>query len=518
MNICFWSLVGNRCIFNLKKEYFSTILNQEQSWFDSNNPFIISTSVFNEIEAIEQALGEKVGVLVTLFSQSIMGFIFSFISSWKLTLVMSCLIPFSIIIPNYLLFIMIKGIILSRRTWGMAGGIIEEILYNIKTVASFANFEFELNKLYEKIDEVWNMDLKNACKFGFAIGSINLFVNACIFIGFIYGRTLIHNETNSNKGKNYTGGNIIASVFCTLFAINGISAISPNMKPINDACACFSEYYNLRHRKNGMDFSKSIEKPPISEMEGKIEFKEVSFHYPSDPNKRNVINKINLLFEPGKKIAIVGESGCGKTTIVNLIERLYDIDEGKLLIDNLDVKSYDIEYLRSIIGYVQQEPVLFNKSIKENIIFGREKYLKSMGNINDLLKSVLEEVYINEFIDSLPEKLNYIVGINGSKLSGGQKQRIALARAIITKPKILILDEATSSLDYKSEKIVQKALDRISKKNITTIIIAHRLSTIINSDLIYVIKNGTVLEKGKHKELLNLEGYYADLFKNQLDI
>ena len=401
-----------------------------------------------------------------------------------------------------------------EKLGGRAGGIIEEMLYNIKTVASFSNFEFELNKFYEKIEEVWKIDIKNSCIFGIAVATINICVNLCIFIGLIYGRTIIKNEYNSSKDRLYTGGDIIATIFCTLFAISGISSIAPNIKTVHEACISFSEYYNLCYREKGMDLSKSIEKPPISEIEGKIEFNEVSFHYPSDPNKKKVLDKINLLFEPGKKIALVGESGCGKTTIANLIERLYDINEGQILIDGLEIKRYDIEYLRSIIGYVQQEPVLFNKSIKENIIFGREEYLKSIGNVNELLKNACEEVYINEFIDSLPGKLNYIVGINGNKLSGGQKQRVAIARAILTKPKILILDEATSSLDNKSEKEVQKALDRISQKNITTIIIAHRLSTIINSDLIYVIKNGSVLEKGVHKKLLDLGGYYADLFKN----
>ena len=516
-SIFFWSLVGNRCVFNLKRKYFTTILNQEQAWFDINNPFIISSNVFSELDKIEQGIGDKIGVIITLISQCVAGFIFAFISSWKLTLVMSCFIPFSVFIPNYLFILMRNGITLSRRTWGRAGGILEEMLYNIKTVASFANFEFELNKFYEKIEEVWKIDTKNSCRFGFAVATINICVNLCIFMGLIYGRTLISHEYNSNEERLYTGGDIIATVFCALFAISGISSIAPNIKTVHEACVSFSEYYNLYYRKKGMDFSKSIEKPPISELEGKIEFNGVSFHYPSDSNKKNVLDKISLLFEPGKKVALVGESGCGKTTIANLIERLYDINEGQLLIDGLEINRYDIEYLRSIIGYVQQEPVLFNRSIKDNIIFGREEYLKSMGNINEILKNVCEEVYINEFIDSLPGKLDYIVGINGSKLSGGQKQRIAIARAIITKPKILILDEATSSLDNKSEKEVQKALDSISQKNITTIIIAHRLSTIINSDLIYVIKNGNVLEKGNHKELLDLGGYYSDLFKNQLN-
>ena len=222
-------------------------------------------------------------------------------------------------------------------------------------------------------------------------------------------------------------------------------------------------------------------------------------------------------FEAGKKIAIIGHSGSGKTTLVNLIERLYDITGGEILLDGMDIRKYDIQYLRRLIGYVEQEPVLFNRTIRENIIFGREKYLQESGeDIDALIQKVCEEAYASEFIKNLPKGLNYIVGLKGSKLSGGQRQRIAIARAILIKPKILILDEATSALDNKSEKIVQKTLDFISKKNITTIIIAHRLSTIKNADLIYVLKDGQIYEQGTHEKLLEKGGYYAEIIKPQL--
>ena len=210
-----------------------------------------------------------------------------------------------------------------------------------------------------------------------------------------------------------------------------------------------------------------------------------------------------------KKTALIGESGCGKTTVVNLIERLYDRTGGEILIDGIDITKYDIQYLRNLIGYCEQEPILFNRSIRDNIIFGREKYLQELGeDIEQLVQKACEDAYVNEFLDNLPGGLNYIVGVKGGKLSGGQKQRIAIARSILAKPKILILDEATSALDNKSEKIIQKALDNISKRNITTITISHKLSTIKNSDLIYVLKDGMVYEEGIHEELLAKGGYY----------
>ena len=348
---------------------------------------------------------------------------------------MCSVLPVTLIFATIILGSMTKGTILSKKIWGEAGGIIEEILYNIKTVASFANFEYEVRKFYAKVEEVWKIDLSNACKLGFAMGTVTFLLNLCIFIAFIYGRLLI-----KDIGNHTNSGEIISSMFCALIGIGGVISITPNIKMVKDACVSFSGYFNLYKRIPKIDLSQSKEKPPLSQINGKIEFNDVSFYYPSDKTKRKILDNINIVFEPGKKIAIVGESGCGKSTIVNLIERLYDASDGQILIDGLEIKKYDLEYLRNFIGYVQQEPVLFNKSIKENIIFGRDKYLRTLGNIDELIKSVCDEVYINEFIDNLPEKFNYNVGIKGSKLSGGQKQRIAIARAILARPKILILD------------------------------------------------------------------------------
>ena len=344
-----------------------------------------------------------------------------------------------------------------------------------------------------------------------SIGSWN-----CIVIAIMYGRTLIGRDYNENKGKDYTAGDVMCSAMCTLMGIMGIGLTAPNIKVIQESCTATSDYFTLYEREPQMDYSESTEKPPRDQIIGKIEMKNIKFIYPSDPNRRVILDGLNLNFEPGKKVALVGESGCGKSTTVNLIERLYEATDGEILIDGLDIKKYDIKYLRSLIGYVQQEPVLFNKSIRENLIFGREEQLRELGNIDDLIENACNESYATEFISKLPDQLDYVVGIKGSKLSGGQKQRVAIARAILHQPKILILDEATSALDNKSEKEVQRALDNISQKNVTTVIIAHRLSTIKNADLIYAIKEGRVIEQGTHKELLQLNGYYAGLVRSQL--
>jgi ABC-type multidrug transport system fused ATPase/permease subunit len=295
-----------------------------------------------------------------------------------------------------------------------------------------------------------------------------------------------------------------------------VSGIGPNFQIIQKACLASSDYFVLlsKYRKQSKINNGYI--PSKEDFKGKIEFKNVKFIYPHDKTKKVVLDDLNLVIEPGKKIALIGESGCGKSTTINLIEKFYEANAGQILIDGKDIKEYDIENLRDLMGYVQQEPVLFNTSIKDNIVFGRERKLLKLGSIDQMVKESCDEAYIRKFIEKNEDKYDYIVGIKGGKLSAGQKQRIAIARAILMKPKILILDEATSSLDNKSEKEVQKALDNICKKEITIFIISHRLSTIKNSDLIYVMKDGKIIEKGKHKELLEKNGYYFGLIREQL--
>ena len=514
--ICFWSLIGSRMCHRLKRNYFTVILSQEQGWFDANNAFEFATKVQAQLEQIEFGVGEKLGLVIQMVASCIISFVFAFVISWKIALIMLCVAPFIIADVLFLVNALKTGIILGRKTWEKAGGLAEEMLYNIKTVASFANFEYETRRFNEKVELCYQLDLGTVFRLGLCIGILIFFMNLAFVIAILYGRTLVGKDYNDNKGKDYTAGDVMGAAMCTLMGIMGIGLTAPNIKIIQESCTATSDYFTLYEREPQMDLSQSVEKPPRDQIVGRIEMKNIKFIYPSDPNKRVILDGLNLNFEPGKKVALVGESGCGKSTTVNLIERLYEATDGEILIDGMDIKRYDIKYLRSLIGYVQQEPVLFNESIRENIIFGRKEQVEQLGNLDELIENACDESYATEFISKLPDQLEYVVGIKGSKLSGGQKQRVAIARAILHKPKILILDEATSALDNKSEKEVQRALDNISQKNVTTVIIAHRLSTIKNADLIYAIKEGRVIEQGTHKQLLEANGYYAGLVRSQL--
>ena len=503
-------------IHKLKENYFKIILNQEQSWFDEINSFELATKVQMQVEQIEIGLGDKYGLVVLNFAKILAGLIIAFISSWKLTLVIIALFPFSIIFIIYLLCFLKDLPILARKSYEIAGGIAEEILYNIKTVSSFANFEFELNRFNNEIKKTYHYEIENAFKTAVCLGALLFFSLFSNMVAVLYGKKLIIDNTwNSIRKERFEAGHIITILFCVSAVLTSIRLITPSFRLIQNSLLASSDYFTLLERKPNMNLLDSNLKP--NTIFGEIEFKNIEFSYANSKQKK-ILNDLNFIIEAGKKVAFVGESGCGKSTIVNLIERLYEPDSGEILLDGINIKKYDLRYLRSLIGYIQQEPILFNQSIRHNIIFGREDEINKIGNIDDLLIEASKEAYAEEFIENIEGKYDYKVGIKGNKLSGGQKQRLAIARAILCKPKILILDEATSALDNKSEKEVQIALDNITKKKeVTTIIIAHRLSTIKNADLIYLIKDGRICEKGTHNELYNKNGIYTNLIKNQIE-
>ena len=515
MSNFFWYYASLRQMHHLKEKYFARILMQEQGWFDQNNVYEFATKVQVQLDQIELGVGEKFGTLVESISTFITGLIISFLSSWKLTLIILCVSPFLALCTIYMITSSRKSLSLSRKAYETAGGIAEEVLYNIKTVVSFGHFDFEKQRFGYYADLVRQFDAKAGFKYAIATAGVNFFSFLSYFVCILYARSLLSKENNNNIKP----GDIMTVCLSTIMAISSFGMMAPNISIIQEACIASSDYFTLVDRKINIIESESNYMPSRDTIKGRIEFKNIDFIYPSDENRRKILDGLNLVFEPGQKIALVGESGCGKSTTVNLIERLYEPTEGEVLLDGVNIKKYDLNYLRSLIGYVQQEPVLFNSSIKDNIIFGRQELIENeFGNdIDNLIKDACNDTYAKEFIDKIPEKYDYIVGVKGSKLSGGQKQRIAIARAILCKPKILILDEATSALHNKSDKKVQKALDNISQKNVTTVIIAHRLSTVQNADLIYAIKNGKVVEKGTHEELLKLNGYYASLVKSQIN-
>ena len=543
-----WQYSAFLQIYKLKENYFTLILSQEQAYFDKCNSFELVTKVQTQLEQIELGLGEKFGFVIQKIFTVISGIAISFIVNWKLSLIVLTVAPLTIFLIFYFTSSLKKSSKITKDAYEKAGGIAEEILYNIQTILSFGNFEFEKYRFNLNIDVVFKCDKEKAYKYGISQSLMGLSTYIAFTVAIFYGKKLMSDNESKEDDDIFKVGDMLVVILNTNTAVWSFTTIAPNLKIIIDATNSAADYFNLLTRQPKIHFSLFPIKKQRNEIKGQIDFRNVSFSY-EEENKK-VLDNFSLKVTPGQKIALVGESGCGKSTVVNLLERIYELDFYKqeennsdneliqnerivstanesfyedndnsgIFLDNINIKNYDIEFYRSLIGYVQQEPVLFNKSIRENIIFGREKQIENFGlNADSLIEEACELANVNGFLSKLEGKLDYKVGIKGSKLSGGQKQRIAIARAILLKPKILILDEATSALDYINEKEVQAALDNLKFKNITTFVISHRLCTILNSDMIYFMKEGKIVEQGTHRELFAKNGLYTKLIKNQVD-
>lgn len=508
MNTFFWEEVGSRISTKIRIEYFKALLRQEQSFYDSRNAYEFSTKVESQLKSIGIGIGGKVGQVIVSFSMFVGAYIVGFITNWKLSLVLLGLLPLLVIGGYCMTKILTEYSQKSSAHFDEAGGVAEEVLYNIKTVASFANLEYEQKRFNALADKALERGKYGGLYSSIASGFTTTLKFCSYTVAIGYGGYLIsQQEINNNTGEVFRSGDICTVLFCILLGSFSLGQSAPNIKAIATACGSAREFFYLVERKPDIDYSRSVRKPDKETLKGKITFEDVSFAYPSK-RENPILQNLSLDFQVGEVTAIVGESGSGKSTIVNLLERLYDVDSGKVSLDGINIKELDLAYYRSLIGYVPQEPVLFNTSLRDNIIFGRENVTEE--EINEACELAL----VSQFTSKLENGLDSKVGIKGGKLSGGQKQRVAIARAILKRPKLLILDEATSALDYKSEKLVKMALDRVSDQR-TTIVIAHRLSTIRNADKIVVLEKGKIAEIGNHESLYDLGKLYYCLVKNQ---
>ena len=548
-----WQYSAFLQIHKLKENYFLVIMKQEQEYFDNNNSFELVTKVQTQLQQIELGLGDKFGFVIQKIFNVIAGAAISFLVSWKLSLIVLTVAPLTLFCIFYFTSVLKKASRTSKKAYQNAGGIAEEMLYNIQTIYSFVNLDFEMERFNKNIDKVFKCDKDKAFKAGLSQSIMGLSIYISFTVAIFFGKRIIIANKRNNIENGLKIGDILVVILSMSTAVWSFRSLAPNLKIIIDAATSSSDYFILLDRVPKIYVSLFPIIKNNNEIEGKIEFRNVNFFY----DKKKVLDNFSLKVDPGKKVALMGESGCGKSTVVNLLERIYELDYEKenkdkkddleiniikereyeekinninllsnnsndsnsgIFLDGDNIKDYNLEFYRSLIGYVQQEPVLFNKSVRDNIIFGREENIKKLNlNIDTLIKEACDLANVSEFVNKLEGGLNYKVGIQGNKLSGGQKQRIAIARAVLLKPKIIILDEATSALDYKNELDVQKALDNLKLKKITTFVISHRLNTIINSDIIHFMKGGKIVEKGNHRELFEKKGLYKAFIQNQVD-
>lgn len=481
LQVAFWMISGERQAARIRSLYLKTILQQDIAFYDKEtNTGEVVGRMSGDTVLIQDAMGEKVGKFVQLISTFIGGFVISFTKGWLLTLVMLSVIPLLVISGGVMSLILSKMASRGQDAYARAATVVEQTIGSIRTVASFtgekqavANYNMSLIKAYQS-------GANEGLATGLGLGSLFSIIYCSYALAIWFGARLI-------LEKGYTGGQVLNVIIAVLTASMSLGQASPCMTAFAAGQAAAFKMFETIKRKPEIDAYDTNGKI-LDDIRGDIELKDLYFSYPARPDEQ-IFSGFSLFVPSGTTAALVGQSGSGKSTVISLIERFYDPQAGQVLIDGINLKDFQLKWIRGKIGLVSQEPVLFTASIKENIAYGKHNATA------EEIKAAVELANAAKFIDKLPQGLDTMVGEHGTQLSGGQKQRIAIARAILKDPRILLLDEATSALDAESERVVQEALDRIMI-NRTTIIVAHRLSTIRNADMIAVIHRGKVVEKG----------------------
>nr|XP_030712891.1 phosphatidylcholine translocator ABCB4 isoform X8 [Globicephala melas] len=499
IQVSFWTLAAGRQIKKIRQEFFHAILRQEIGWFDINDTTELNTRLTDDISKISEGIGDKVGMFFQAIATFFAGFIVGFLRGWKLTLVIMAISPILGLSTAVWAKILSAFSDKELAAYAKAGAVAEEALGAIKTVIAFGGQNRELKRYQKHLENAKKIGIKKAISANISMGIAFLLIYASYALAFWYASTLV-------IAKEYTVGNAMTVFFSIMIGAFSVGQAAPCIDAFANARGAAYAIFAIIDNNPKIDsFSERGHKP--DNIKGNLEFKDVHFCYPARPDVK-ILKALNLKVESGQMVALVGNSGCGKSTVVQLIQRLYDPTEGMITIDGQDIRMFNVRYLREIIGVVSQEPVLFSATIAENIRYGR-------GNVTmDEIKKAVKEANAYEFIMKLPQKFDTLVGERGAQLSGGQKQRIAIARALVRNPKILLLDEATSALDTESEAEVQAALDK-AREGRTTVVIAHRLSTIRNADVIAGFEDGVIVEQGSHKELMKKEGVYFRLVNMQ---
>ncbi|KAL3969996.1 receptor tyrosine-protein kinase erbB-3 [Sarotherodon galilaeus] len=494
--IAFWVTAAAKQTQRIRKTYFRKVMRMEIGWFDCNSVGELNTRISDDINKINSAIADQVSIFIERISTFIFGFMVGFIGGWKLTLVVIAVSPLIGIGAGLMAMAVARLTGRELKAYAKAGAVADEVLSSIRTVAAFGGEEKEAERYDKNLVEAQNWGVKKGTIIGVFQGYLWCIIFLCYGLAFWYGSKLVIDT------KEMTAGTLIQVFFGVLMAAMNLGQASPCLEAFASGRAAAKSIFETIDREPEID-CLSEEGHKLDKVKGDIEFHNITFYYPSRPDVK-ILDNLSMQIRAGETTAFVGPSGSGKSTTVQLIQRFYDPKEGTVTLDGHDIRTLNIQWLRSLIGIVEQEPVLFATTIAENIRFGRPGV-----TMEDIIQAAKEANAYN-FIMELPQKFETMVGEGGGQMSGGQKQRIAIARALIRNPKILLLDMATSALDNESEAVVQEALDNV-RTGRTTISIAHRLSTIRNADVIIGFEHGQAVERGTHSELLGKQGVYFTL-------
>ncbi|KAL9112835.1 MAG: hypothetical protein Q9227_002912 [Pyrenula ochraceoflavens] len=499
---------GEHITQKIREQYLKAILRQNIGFFDKLGAGEVTTRITADTNLIQDGLSEKIGLTLTGISTFITAFIIGFIKFWKLTLICtSTVVAIVVTMGGGSRFITAWGR-KNLAAYAKGGTVAEEVLGSIRNAQAFGTQD----KLAKSYDEhlvearIWGTKFK--ALLGVMIGFMLCFVFLNYGLAFWMGsRFIVDGETNLSH--------IITIILAIMMGAFSLGNVAPNSQAFTQALSAASKIFSTIDRVSPLDpDSKTGDK--LDHVEGKVELRHIKHIYPSRAEVV-VMQDVNLVVHAGKTTALVGASGSGKSTIVGLVERFYDPVGGQVFLDDHDISTLNLRWLRQNISLVSQEPTLFATTIEGNIGFGLigSKFENESGEArkNRIIQAA-KMANAHDFVEKLPEGYETNVGERGFLLSGGQKQRIAIARAIASDPKILLLDEATSALDTKSEGVVQAALDKAAEGR-TTIVIAHRLSTIKHADNIVVMQEGRIVEQGKHDELLERKAAYYNLVQAQ---
>ncbi|XP_020260265.1 putative multidrug resistance protein [Asparagus officinalis] len=508
----FLTNIGQHYSFGVTGEYLtkqvrhlmlSKMLAFEVGWFDQeeNSPGAIYSQFANDTYMVKSLVGDRMSLLIQTFSAIMIAFTMGLIIAWRLALVMITTQPIVILCFYYrkaLLKSMSKDAVKGQSE---SSKVAAEAISNLRTVTAFSSQD-RILRLFDLAQQgFYHQSMCQSWLAGIVLGLSQCLMRCTFALALWYGsRLTVHGYiTPKSLFQTYlilvTTGRVIADA----------GSMTTDLAKGTDA---ISSIFSMLDRVSQIEPEDSNGSRP-EKVSGKLEFLNVDFEYPARPNVI-VLKGFSLLIEAGKSTALVGKSGSGKSTIIGLIERFYDPYQGEIKIDGRDIKSYHLRSLRRHIALVEQEPMLFSGSIKENVAYGIE------GVMETEVEEAARAANAHDFICRLKDGYDTLCGDRGVQLSGGQKQRIAIARAILKRPTILLLDEATSALDSESEKKVKEALERVMDRR-TSIIVAHRLSTIQNCDLIAVLDKGVMVEEGNHRSLLDKgpSGFYYRLLKLQ---